>query len=265
MKRHQALHLKTAAEQPDDHARGRRRAASAGAAQREPGAQPGVVEAHLGDAAAPGDLERSAHQRLVDAVGGLADPAHRVQRQLSAVRDEVHDRAELSIGRARQQVQIAWSHRGLERAPCPSRSRSGAIAWPATRARGGRSRARARRRGHARRRRRSPSRGARAGAPTGAACVRAALQRERGRVDDRLLADAQRAEAEAAVARQVAGGCPPQHDPPAAGPREREKFAQHRATTTRRAPPDRLRRRRSRRSPGKPAPRRRRTETTCRA
>ena len=224
---HQALHLEPAAEQPDDQCPGQPAGRSAGGRGAHEVRQPGVVEAHLGDAAAPGDLQRAAHQSLVDAVGGLADPAHGVQRQLSAVRDEVHDRAELSVGRPRQQVQIARSHRGLEvphahREADQTRSLGpplklqsvDLVLEPGVEVT------------------------AVAGDDLPAAALEpvhrlaqlahgAALQRELRRFDHGLLADAQRGESKAAVARQVAGGCPPQHDPPPAGTREREEVAEH--------------------------------------
>src|SRR5699024_7176245 len=55
----------------------------------------------------------------------------------------------------------------------------------------------------------------------------APLQRESGRVDDGLLADAERPEAHPAIARQVAARRAPQRDPPAVSPRVGQKLAQH--------------------------------------
>jgi len=77
-------------------------------------AQSGVVEADLGHATLASDLQSAADQSLVEAVGGLPHPMHRVQRQLLAMRQEAHSRAELPVRGPRQQVQVRRSHSQIE-------------------------------------------------------------------------------------------------------------------------------------------------------
>ncbi len=183
-----------------------RQAAARAAANQMP--KPRVVEAHLGDAAPAGDRERVTHQSLIQPVGRLPDPAHHIQRQLAAMPDEAHDRREPALGRAGQQIQIAGVHPGVKCAHphgkpenSPSLDPPGLLDGIDLSLQRGVD---------------LPSLVGPHAPPESVQAVYrlpqlahgSARERESGRIDHRLLADAQRPQAEAVIQLEMTRGCP---------------------------------------------------------
>ena len=228
----------------------------------------GEVERDLGLSVLAGVGQRGGDHGLEQPVRGVLEPAHRVERQPAAMTQEAQERARLPVGVAGEDVEVAGV---LGRAPEPvHRHREplqARLLGPpgglgaldpldvgGGQPRGGGDLDRPAAVGHAVDR-------------LAQLAHRAALEREGGRVDDRLRADPQRPQPERAVVGEVLIGGGRHHDLPSAGVGVGDEGAQDPRRRARRA--DRVAgddRRLAQRAVGEHAPvRRRRTPCPARS